>query len=134
MNIKVTAFILTCLVSVYSPDCRAQSSSVTNLGDGINLADIGIDPLTDELVFVGSEEEAGADVAKVFRLSSDRATLSSDTLIGLGPNTVATGISSDGFRISGHSESPASIDSFGEGTSWLASSPNSPVRVGSADH
>ena len=133
MNIKVTAFILTCLVSVYSSDCHAQSSSVTNLGDGINLADIGIDPLTDELVFIGSEEEAGADVAKVFRLSSDRATLSSETLVGLGPNTVATGISPDGFRISGHSESPASISSLGEGTTWLVDSPDSPTGVGFAD-
>ena len=117
------------LIAVFSSDCHAQSSSVTNLGDGINLADIGIDPLTDELVFVGSEEEAGADVAKVFRLSSDRATLSSETLVGLGPNTQARGISSDGSRIAGVSESPSSID-VGEGTTWLSSAPSSPIGVG----
>ena len=115
--------------STFNPNCFAQSS-VTNLGDGIDLADIGLDPVANELVFVGSEVESGVDVAKVFRLSSDRTTLSSDTLVGLGPNTVATGISPDAVRISGHSDSPASIDQLGEGTTWLASSPEAPTGVG----
>ncbi|MBC8350921.1 MAG: hypothetical protein H8E66_02980 [Planctomycetes bacterium] len=100
--------------------------------DDVAVVDMGFNPQTAEVTLVGTEEEAGEQIAKVFYVNEDRDAISSATLVGLGPDVVVGGISSDSSRIAGVSKSPGSVDN-GEGTTWLRLSPETPVGIGYVD-
>ncbi|MCB1098085.1 MAG: hypothetical protein KDN22_21115 [Verrucomicrobiae bacterium] len=110
--------------------CSASLSASVDIleaGEGIEFRDMGLDPETGRITLVGTEN----GVAKVFYVSEDRQSLTSAVLVGFGDTVIVDGISSDGSRIAGTSNSPEA-DPFGvgEGTTWLSQNPGSPEGIG----
>ena len=92
-----------CLLATANADL-----SILEAGEGIEFADMGMDPATGAITLVGTE---------VFYVSEDRTSFSSAVLVGLGPDTQVFGIAADGSRVAGVSKSHGSEDA-GEGTTW----------------
>lgn len=123
------------MLAVEALERRALLSADVVLGPaGSEFVDLGLDPNTGEVIIVGTLDDGGDDVASVFYLDADRTSFTSEALVGLGPDPETDivqvfGISSDGSRIAGVSQSDESED-VGEGTTWLSSDPDVPAGTG----
>ena len=104
---------------------------IVDLGANVDLAGLGIDPTTGDVTMVGMETVDGEEVAKVYYLSGDRTSVSSEALTGLPdfPQTIVSGISSDGSSIAGYSSNANQGGSF-EGLFWDSSAPESAIGIG----
>ncbi|MCB1096619.1 MAG: hypothetical protein KDN22_13665 [Verrucomicrobiae bacterium] len=107
------------------PGAARADVSILEAGAGVEFVDMGLDPATGAITLVGTE----GGVASVFQVDAALGSISSAELVGLGSGTQVFGISPEGTRIAGVSQSPGSID-IGEGTTWLSDAPESPVGIG----
>lgn len=129
LNFKIASIVLFGYTTMFGvSNCVAQGTFF-EAGAGISFFDLGIDPVTNEIVLVGSENVGGQNTASVFRLSADRTSLQSDALVGLVPNsTIVRGISPDGSTIAGTS---TASDGSLQATTWLSTAPSTPIGIGS---
>ena len=122
--VSLLSLLLTCFsVTV----CDAQVS-IFDAGTGISFTDIGVDPISREVVLIGQQEVAGSSVDSVFHLSVDRTSFLAEALVGLGPNLVVSSLSPNGAWIAGTSDSTLAPE--GEATAWRSSAPDAPIGTG----
>lgn len=98
----------------------------------VEFVDMGYDSSSNEVGIVGYIDDGGDKTATIFELNGVENGFDSATLADLPDATGKAqvfGVSSDGSRVAGLSNSPNSSNQ-GEGTSWLRTSPSSPVGVG----
>lgn len=123
----IAAILLTCSLTLVNSTQTAAQVGIFDAGTTTQFIDIGINPVSNDIVLVGSESIGGTETASVYNLSADRSSFSRDTLVGLGLGTTVSGISPDGFRIAGTSQVTADRS---EGTTWISSAANSPTGIG----
>jgi hypothetical protein len=101
--------------------------------------DMGFDPATQEVGIIGYEGTGGGPngigvtkFAKLFEVNPTGSAFTAQTLVGLGNRVFVAGISSDGSRLAGSSNTPGSIGT-GEGTTWLRDAIGIPIGIGAID-
>ena len=132
-NTAKTITFLSALLYAFSASSAAAQICITQAPANYEFVDMGYDTTTNEVGIVGNVIENGEDIPTVFELNAEGDGFTAQTLADLpGATQRATvnKISPDAIRIAGSSISENANFNF-EGVTWLRTSPNSPVGIGS---
>ena len=135
MNKKTnSSSILICIVAcIFSTPtyCLSQVTIIEAPGN-FEFVDMGFNAATEQAVIVGAVFENEQLTPTIFEPNANQDGFTTQTLTNL-PNATrqatVTGISPDGSRIAGFSNSPIT-DFDAEGVTWQTFAPNSPVGIG----
>ena len=127
---SILIYIIACIFSTPTY-CLSQVTIIEAPGN-FEFVDMGFNAATEQAVIVGHVFENEQLTPTIFEPNANQDGFTTQTLSNLANATIeaiVTGISPDGSRIAGFSNSPNTDFDF-EGITWQTSAPNSPVGIG----